>query len=163
MKKWTVAVVLVLAVGLVAQASFAGGGGNSDVLRFKTMAGVVAPYTGPVNAIRGIPGAGAPWQIAGATGKLKENGDLEVEVEGLVLVSTGLNPQPAFRTVVSCLSIDAGAPVTVNRVTAPFAATTSGDAQFEGSVDLPSPCFAPIVFVTTGAGSPPRWFSVTGA
>ena len=35
---------------------------------------------------------------------------------------------------------------------------------FKGNVDLPSPCIAPIVFVTNGAGDPPGvWFSVTGA
>jgi hypothetical protein len=79
-----------------------------------------------------------------------------------VLTGTGQNPVPTFRAVVSCQSIDAGAPVVVNRITDPFPATTSGDAEFEGSVELPSPCYAPIVFVTTGAGIPPRWFSVTG-
>ena len=162
MRKWIVVAVLALGVGLLAQASAAGPGGNNDVLRWKTMAGVVPPYTGAANPIR-IAGAGAPWRIDTASGKLKENGELSVEVAGLVLTSTGLNPQPAFRAVVSCLSIEAGAPVTVNRVTAPFPATTTGDATFEGTVDLPSPCFAPIVFVTTGAGDPPRWFSVTGA
>jgi hypothetical protein len=160
MKKWTVALVLVLAVGLIAQAS--AGDENAKVLEFKTMAGVVPPYTGPANPIRGVPGAGAPWRIDGANGKLRANGDLELEVTGLVLTSTGLNPQAAFRAVVNCQSIESGTAVIVNRVTAPFPATPSGDAEFEGNVALPSPCFAPIVFVTTGAGEPPRWFSVTG-
>jgi hypothetical protein len=50
--------VLVLAVGLIAQAS--AGDENAKVLEFKTMAGVVPPYTGPANPIRGVPGAGAP-------------------------------------------------------------------------------------------------------
>jgi hypothetical protein len=160
MKKWTVAVVLVLAVGLIAQAS--AGDENAKVLEFKTMAGVVPPYTGPVNPIRGVAGAGAPWRIDEANGELRANGDLEIEVAGLVLTSTGLNPSPAFRAVVNCQSIESGTAVIVNRVTAPFPATPSGDAEFEGNVALPSPCFAPIVFVTTGAGDPPRWFSVTG-
>jgi hypothetical protein len=154
------AVVLVLAVGLIAQAS--AGDENAKVLEFKTMAGVVPPYTGPVNPIRGVAGAGAPWRIDGANGELRANGDLEIEVAGLVLTSTGLNPQAAFRAVVNCQSIESGTAVIVNRVTAPFPATPSGDAEFEGNVALPSPCFAPIVFVTTGAGDPPRWFSVTG-
>jgi hypothetical protein len=161
-KKWILAGVLALALGLITQASSAGGGRNSTVLKFKTMVGTVAPYTGPVNAIRGIPGAGSPWSIDEADGTLKEKGNLEVEVEGLVITSTGTNPVPTFRAVVSCLSIAAGAAVTVNRVTAPFPATTTGDAEFEGKVNLPSPCLAPIVFVTTGTGDPPAWFSVTG-
>ena len=49
-KRWILAVVLALGLGLIAQASFAGSGRNSTVLKFKTMVGVVAPYTGPVNA-----------------------------------------------------------------------------------------------------------------
>ena len=128
------------------------------------MVGTVAPYLGPANAIRGVPGAGAPWSIDKANGTLKENGDLEVEVKGLIITGTGANPVPTFRAVVSCQSIADGAAVIVNRVTAPFPATTTGDAQFEGNVDLPSPCIAPIVFVTNGTGDPPGvWFSVTGA
>jgi hypothetical protein len=163
MRKWAVASVLalVLAVGLIAQAT--AGGENAKVLEFKTMAGVVPPYTGPANPIRGVAGAGAPWRIDRVSGKLRANGDLELAVEGLVLANTGQNPQAAFRAVVSCQSIESGTAVIVNRVTAPFPATMpGGDAQFEGNVTLPSPCFAPIVFVTTGAGDPPRWFSVTG-
>jgi hypothetical protein len=134
-------VVVALAVVLIAQAS-AGNGPGSTVLKFKTMVGTVAPYTGPGNAIRGVSGAGAPWIITG----------------------TGANPVPTFRAVVSCQSIVGGAAVIVNRVTPPFPATTTGDAAFKGNVDLPKPCLAPIVFVTAGTGDPPGvWFSVTGA
>jgi hypothetical protein len=43
------------------------------------------------------------------------------------------------------------------------AVTTTTDAQTGRNVDLPSPCIAPIVFVTNGTGDPPGgWFSVTG-
>ena len=35
----------------------------------------------------------------------------------------------------------------------------TGDAKIDAKVALPSPCFAPIVFVTSGGGS---WFAVTG-
>jgi len=163
MKKWTVAfaLMLVLAVGLIAQAT--AGDENAKVLEFKTMAGVDPPFTGPTNPIQGVAGAGAPWRIDQANGKLRANGDLQIEVEGLVLTNTGLNPQAAFRAVVSCQSIVSGAAAIVTRVTDPFPATVpGGDAEFEGNIDLPSPCFAPIVFVTTGAGTPPRWFAVTG-
>src|SRR5260221_3882139 len=60
-KMWIPAAVLALAVGLIAQASSAGSGPDATVLKFKTMVGTVAPYTGPTNAIRGVPAAGAPW------------------------------------------------------------------------------------------------------
>jgi hypothetical protein len=157
------AVVVSLAVVLIAQAS-AGDGPGSTVLKFKTMVGTVAPYTGAANAIRGVSGAGAPWSIDTANGKLEENGDLSIKVTGLIITGTGANPVPTFRAVVSCQSIAGGAAVVENRVTTPFPASTTGDAAFKGNVDLPSPCIAPIVFVTAGTGAPPGvWFSVTGA
>jgi hypothetical protein len=163
-KKWIAAVVLAIAVGLIAQAALAakGGSSNSTVLRFKTMVGDHGPYVGPANAIRGIPGAGSPWSIDKANGTLKKNGALDVKVKGLIITGTGANPVPTFRAVVSCQSIANGAANVVNLVTAPFPATTSGDAHFKGKVNLPSPCVAPIVFVTAGTGEPPAWFSVTG-
>ena len=162
-KLWIPAVVVTLvAVGLIAQAS-AGNGPGSTVLKFKTMVGTVAPYTGAANAIRGVSGAGAPWSIDTANGKLDQNGDLRIKVTGLIIIPTGTNPFPTFRAVVSCQSIAGGAAVVVNRVTAPFPATATGDAQFNGNVSLPSPCFAPIVLVTAGTGDPPAWFSITGA
>ncbi len=162
-KLWIPAVVVTLvAVGLIAQAS-AGNGPGSTVLKLKTMVGTVAPYTGAANAIRGVSGAGAPWSIDTADGKLDQNGDLRIKVTGLIITGTGANPVPEFRAVVSCQSVANGAAVVVNRVTAPFPATATGDAQFNGNVSLPSPCFAPIVFVTAGTGDPPAWFSITGA
>jgi hypothetical protein len=38
-----------------------------------------------------------------------------------------------------------------------------GDATIKATVDLPDPCVAPIVFVTSGTGSAPgSWFAATG-
>ena len=77
-----------------------------------------------------------------------------------MLVSTGANPSPTFRGVVSSLSSNAaGEPTTVNVATDPVPATMTGNAEIEAKVTLPSPCFAPIVFVTSGGGN---WFAVTG-
>ena len=162
-KAWIPAVVLVLALVLIVGAS-AGGGSNKTELSFKTMVGTVAPYLGAANAIRGISGAGAPWSLDEANGKLKANGDLRVMVKGLVITATDSNPSADFRAVVSCLSSSNGAATTVNTVSEPFPATATGNAKFEGHLNLPSPCLAPIVFVTNGVGDPPGvWFSITGA
>ena len=87
---------------------------------------------------------------------------MEVEVEGLVLVNTGANPQAAFRAVVACHTIVNGQAATARDVTGPFPATPQGDSKIEAQVNVPDPCFDPAVFVTTGAGDPPRWFAVTG-
>src|SRR5207253_6472963 len=94
---WISAVVVtLLAVGLIAHAS-AGNGPGSTVLKFKTMVGTIAPYTGTANPIRGIAGAGSPWSIDTANGKLDENGDLSIKVTGLIITGTGANPEPLSR------------------------------------------------------------------
>ena len=106
-----VAVVTLAAIGVTAAVS---GGDGRTVVKFDTMAPVVAPYTGATNPIRGVNGGGVPWKLESAQGRLRADGRLDIEVEGLVLVSTGLNPSPTFRGVVSCLSSDAtGAPTTM--------------------------------------------------
>lgn len=156
--------------GVVAQAK------TPKILEFQTMAGVPRPYTGPTNAIRGIPGGGLPWVIGSAQGELSTSGDLEVKVTGLVIDpndpaaitagAAGKNPIPQFKAIVSCQSIDAGGnAVVVNGSTALFPATTGlataggGNAKIEDHVSLPHPCLAPIVFVTSPGGA---WFAVTG-
>jgi hypothetical protein len=90
---------------------------------------------------------------------LSADGHLVVKVEGLVLATTGTNPVTTFRGLVSCQTIVAGAAAVVNVPTDAFPASTAGDAKIEATVTLPSPCFAPIVFVTSPGGS---WFAVTG-
>jgi hypothetical protein len=159
MKKLVVACVALAAFVIGVTAALSSGDGRT-VLKFDTMAPVVAPYTGPANAIRGVPGGGLPWQIEAASGRLRANGKLHVEVEGLVLVATGANPVATFRGLVSCQSIDGtGAASVVNVMTDPVPATTTGDAEIDAKVSLPSPCIAPIVFVTSGGGA---WFAATG-
>jgi hypothetical protein len=160
MRRWTLMAAVVLAVGLIAQTSAASSSGET-VLEFKTMVGVDGPFRGATNAIRGINGAGAPWRIDEVNGELRTDGKLEIEVEGLVLVSTGLNPAVAFRGAVSCLTSDGTTVSTVNLVTEQFPATPTGDSKIEANVSLPSPCVAPIVFVMNAGGT--SWFAVTGS
>ena len=125
-----------------------------NILEFQNMAGVQGPFRGATNAIRGIPGAGAAWRV----------GKLEISVRGLVLNQgplAGTNPIPNFQAVVSCQSIDGlGNPSIVNLTTNPFPATAAGDADVEADVQLPSPCIAPIVFLTLSPNI--RWIAVTG-
>jgi hypothetical protein len=161
MRKWTIVAALVLGVALIAQASAVGSSGGETVLKFDTMVGVDGPFRGATNAIRGVPGAGAPWRVDSVDGKLKAGGRLDIDVEGLVLVNTGLNPSPSFRGLVSCLTNDATTVSTVNLVTDPFPATPTGDAEIRANVALPSPCVAPIIFVMNAGGT--SWFAVTGS
>jgi hypothetical protein len=141
---------------------------GDKVLEFESMAGVMRPYTGAANAIRGVNGGGLPWVIRVGKGEVKADGRIEVKVRGLVLADDPavpparrlVNPVPNFRAVVSCLSVDAaGLAVTVNVTTGDFPATTGGDSEIEAALELPSPCIAPIVFVTSPGGA---WFAATG-
>jgi len=133
------------------------------VLEFASMAPVTGPFVGTANPIRGVSGGGSPWRISTGQGELRSNGEVEVHVRGLVLAAgplAGTNPVSSFRAIVSCQSIDGtGNPSVVNISTDNFAATSTGDSDIEATVEVPSPCFAPIVFVTSPTG---RWFAVTG-
>ena len=89
-----------------------------------------------------------------------------MEVRGLVIdpnepvATAGTNPSPTFRVIVSCMSTDAtGAAVVSNVMTEPFPADAAGNAEVEAKLTLPSPCIAPIIFVTSATGS---WFAATG-
>jgi hypothetical protein len=168
MKKGFLALIgLAVAVALVGPALGLGSADGRKVSDAKVLAPVSEPYTVAANAIRGVPGGGLPWEIGDATADLRADGRLHVEVEGLVLARRapvptnlqGTNPIAQFKAIVSCLTTVAGAPTTTNVSTSPVPASTAGDAEIDATVDLPAPCFAPIVFVTSPGGS---WFAVTG-
>ena len=158
---------LAVAVALVAPALGLGGGDGRKVTDAKVLGPVSEPYTGATNAIRGVPGGGLPWEIGDATADLRADGRLHVEVAGLVLARRapvptnlqGTNPIEQFKAVVSCLTTTAGAAATTNVSTSLVPASPSGDAEIDAVVDLPSPCFGPIVFVTTPGGA---WLAVSG-
>ena len=135
------------------------------ILEFDTMVGVPTGMTGTKSPIRGINGGGLAWAIGNASGELRADGHLEIAVVGLVFAegpNTGANTVANFRAVVSCLTGDGAA---VNVSTGLFPATTGpataggGNAAIEAHLALPQPCIAPIVFVTSPAGS---WFAATG-
>src|SRR4029450_6802819 len=128
MRKWTIGAALVLGVALIAQASATGSNGGETVLKFNTMVGVDGPFRGATNAIRGVPGAGAPWRVGSGGGRRQGGGGFTIAVEGLVLVSTGLNPSASFHAIVSCLTNDATTVSTVNLLTDAFPRDTRGHA-----------------------------------
>ncbi len=139
------------------------------ILKFSTMSPVTGPYVGASNPIRGVAGGGLPWIIESGRGSLDRDGHLKVSVDGLVLAKQppvpanlqGVNPVPFFKAIVSCQSIGAdGSAKVVNVSTATFPASTEGESHIKATVQLPSPCIAPIVFVTSPGGA---WFASTGS
>jgi hypothetical protein len=150
---------------LIVQASLAVAQDDEKILDFDTMVGVQGAFVGATNPIRGVNGGGVAWMLEKGEGRLSTAGHLDVEVEGLVIASgpnTGNNPVSSFRAIVSCLTSDGG---TRNLTTAAFPATTGpaseggGDSRITADLELPQPCIAPIVFVTSPGGS---WFATTG-
>jgi hypothetical protein len=167
-----VSAVAALAVGTSAASAGRhhgdGGGhhGGGTVMAFDTMAPVTEPFTGTDHPVRGLAGGGLPWELGEARGRLRADGRLDVRVEGLVLArrapvlpeQQGTNPVPQFRAAVNCLT--PAAPDTGETVMSdPVPASPEGDARIRAQVELPQPCIAPIVFVTSPTGA---WFAATG-
>lgn len=142
----------------------------TSILRFDTLTAVAGPYAETANAVRGIAGGGLPWVLEAGSGSLSRDGHLLVRIRGLVLAShpsvpaslRGKNPFPAFRAVVSCLSIGPdGSAALANVSTGDFEANSGGNSDIDTRVSFPQPCIAPIVLVTGPSGTE-RWFAVTG-
>jgi hypothetical protein len=161
----SVALLLTLLALLLATPAAVVTADSPKILDFDTLVGVPDALTGTQASIRGVNGGGIAWTLASAKGKLTTAGHVDVRVTGLVLAggaNSGSNPIGSFRAIVSCLTADGS---TVNLTTDAFPATTGpaseggGNARITTDVELPDPCIAPIVFVTSPGGS---WFAVTG-
>jgi hypothetical protein len=135
---------LVGALTLVGVGSAGVGAQNDTLFAFDSMTGVAANGVNVVND-RGIAAGGAPWVITSGTGTVNHQGDVSVQVTGLIIpiLAVPHNPIGAFSATVSCLT-PAGV---MNVTTGPFAATTTGDATINATVALPHPCKSPEVFV----------------
>jgi hypothetical protein len=57
------------------------------VLEFDTMMGASGPFLGSANPISDVNGGGVPWVLNRGHGELRSDGDLRVEVEGLIIPS----------------------------------------------------------------------------
>jgi hypothetical protein len=104
--------------------------------------------------LNGLTGGGVPWSIDRGRVQLFADGRLHVDVEGLVVTASGVNPvTTGGKAVVTCSNV----PVAETAVV-PFS-FPDGDATIDTTVNLPSQCLAPAVFFTNATG---RWFAVTG-
>jgi hypothetical protein len=144
-----------------------GGGDGRKVLDANVLAPVTEPYTGAANPIRGVAGGGLPWELEAGNAHLRANGRLHLRVQGLVLARRapvpanlqGTIPFAQLGAIVSCQTTTNGTATIANVSTKLFDVTPRGDGHLDTSVALPSPCFAPIVFVTAPTGA---WFAITG-
>jgi hypothetical protein len=139
------------------------------VLRFQTMVGDHGAFIGSAGMVAGVPAAGLPWMIQSAQGDLDLDGELTIDINGLVLADSplvpaslrGTNPVPFFSAVLSCTTAGHGVITTDNITTRNFVATVpGGNAHIDQRLTLPHPCIAPVVLVTAPGGA--GWFAVTG-
>jgi hypothetical protein len=162
---------VIASLAFVAAVPLTGKSSSKTVFVFGSFAGVSGVFVGSSVPMRGVPGGGFPWVIMEGKARLMASGEFEVEVEGLVIDPSnataqakgiaGTNPVPFFFATISCL--DTTNTVT-NINTSPVPASTSGNAQIDQTVTLPTSCLAPIVLVRgspTGGPSGP-WFAVSG-
>jgi hypothetical protein len=144
---------LTLALGLVAVLAFATVSTAAASGRKVFSSGMAGLPTGSL-VLDGLTGGGVPWSIDEGSATLTADGRLHVEVQGLVVASSGVNPVGTGRAVVVC----AGVPVAFTD-TVPFS-MPDGNAEVDAQVSLPSPCLDLAVFFTNASN---RWFAVTGA
>lgn len=163
----SLAAVLVVSAVFLSGRSSPAQADSPFILKFGSMVGIPTTLTDgqSLSPLRGIAGGGLPWMLTSASGQLKSDGELKIEVEGLVLAAganAGSNPIGSFRAIVSCARQDGSF---ANILTDAFPATTGpatnggGNADIETTVSLPQPCIAPIIFVTSPGGA---WFAATG-
>ncbi len=107
--------------------------------------------------IAGISG-GAPWDVAAGEADIKSNGDLSVEVAGLVLATPIILADPVFPVLGVCGSLvcqktAAGDPTNEQvAVTGNFPLSpVTGNAEISASISLPAVCVAPIVLLRVSA------------
>ena len=126
---------------------------------------VACPATG--TAIGDVPSCGKVWKIASGYGQLSPEGDLEVDVKGLVLndASTGdSNGTPdgvdGVAAAVVCHGVS-GAKVGAQTDVVPLSKT--GDATIKGKVSVPADCMHPIIVVRERyEGKVKGWLAATG-
>jgi len=106
----------------------------------------LAPSVPTDPMIFGVSPGGAPWQLDHGKVRIGEDGTFEVEVDGLVLTTTGSNPVPDIAASVFCNG-------TLAATTLPVPFSTSGDAHIQTTVSLPAFCPAPAVLLNPATGS----------
>ena len=159
--------LLVAVLGAVSLVGAASAGVSAHeggtLVEFDSMTGVTASGVNLVND-RGIKAGGAPWVITSGTGEVDRQGNVHVEVVGLIIPTRTppSNPVGTFRATLSCLAPHG----VMNVTTGPAVTGPAGNATIDGTVALPHPCKDPIVFVVNGTASATggfAWFAMSNA
>ena len=142
----TSAAVALTITAFSAAPALADGSGSSghSVLRGRLVGSNPAPAS-PV--IAGIKPGGAPWVNGPSEVRVREDGRIEVEINGLVIPpprGTGVNPIAAVVATLVCNQM-AGAS------TAAFALSPAGNGYVSDAIPVPSRCVDPTVLIQPAA------------
>ncbi len=129
-------IVVAIAFAFAAEGASADDLIESDVVGIRVASQVLAGITG-----------GFPWVVAEGEAEVSEDGDFEVEVEGLLLLDGTIGPVVDVIASLHCLgdTVDGGH-TEVARI-GPVPLDANGDAEMSGWVELPSVCIGPVVLV----------------
>lgn len=145
-------VALALALMATVGASAHDGKGNDDhdgkaAQGNAAFSSSLAPSLPTDPSIDGVNPGGVPWVIDRGTARVQANGRVRVEIEGLVIPTSGTTGP--VKTVSASVACAGGATATTNTV--PL--SSGGDARIDDTVDLPSTCLAPVVLVHPNGGA----------
>jgi hypothetical protein len=138
--------VIALAAGVGTPMS-AVAAGNDDVHAVVLQASL-APSVPGDPTIFGVAPGGAPWALKEGHVQLGQDGRLQVNVTGLVLTATGMNPLPDLGASVFCNG-------TLVATTTPVAFAGNGNARIHATVSLPAFCPAPAVLLNPATSNSP--------
>jgi hypothetical protein len=118
----------------------------------------------PNQPIAGVLSGGAPWMVAASEATLSNNGNLDVEIQGL-LISAGTSIKTIGPVVTVKASLTCGGVVATT--TAPVNLSTAGNAEIHQTLTLPSACIAPAILIridttTSGPSATGPWIAATG-
>jgi hypothetical protein len=135
-----------------------GNNGNNDNGSFESSVIGSAPGT----SVGGVQSGGAPWVVQSSEASISSNGQVRVEVHGLLIAAGGpanLVGTTGPVTMVGTSLICGGSGGTVvpetGGVVSPSPLSAAGNAEIEQAVNLPASCFAPVVLVRIFSSSAP--------
>jgi threonine dehydratase len=129
----------VLCMGMVSLTAFADDKGGFDAQLIGSAVG---------QHVAGVASGGAPWKVSKGEVSVSTNGRIEVEVKGL-LIATGTAVNTVGPVTMVMTSLVCGDVVAAS--TKAVALTTTGNAEIQDTIQVPSPCIAPAVLVRIAA------------
>jgi hypothetical protein len=152
-KKLVLALAGLAAALVLTVVALADGGGE------KSLRSSLAPSVPADPAFHGVTPGGVPWVLTRGDVRIKEDGQFDLEVIGLVIPALG--NADGVTTISASLFCGADANAAPAVTTGRVPLSSEGDARISERVALPATCLAPIVLVHPN-GATARWIAATG-